>query len=94
MYFGPRKVNTLLRTLQKPLNCRVAPKMESIKLPASPAMAERGMTNSCFKKASLVQLFVKNPGKINANPITLPAAAAATSPAFVIPPFVPLRTGC
>lgn len=67
----------MLRTLHNPLNCNVAPKMESIRLPASPATAERGITSSCFKNASFVQLFVKNPGKTNASPITVPAAAAA-----------------
>ena len=68
--------------------------MESIRLPASPARVERGITSSCFKNTSFVQLLVKSPGKTNANPITLPAAAAARRPVFVTPPFVPLRTGC
>lgn len=88
------KKSTLLRTLQNPLYCNVAPKRESIKLPASPANAASGMTDNCFQNASFVQLFVKNPGKTNANPITDPAAAAAWRPAFVTPPFVPLRTTC
>lgn len=36
---------------------------------------------------------VINPRRTNVNPMTLPAAAAARSPALVTPPFVPLFTG-
>ena len=86
--------NTLLWTLQNPLNCSVAPKIESIRLPASPTVAEKGITSSCFKNALLVQLFVKRPGKTNASPMTVPAAAATWRPPTVTPPFVPLWTCC
>lgn len=86
-------VHTLLRTVQNPLNCRVAPKRESMRLPHSPARAERGITNTCFKATSCAHFVVKNPTTTKVSPMTLPAAAAANSPAIVTPPFVPLRTG-
>lgn len=86
-------VHTLLRTVQNPLNCSVAPKRESMRLPHSPARAERGITRSCFKATSYVHFVVKNPKTTKVSPMTLPAAAAANSPASVTPPFVPLRTG-
>uniref|UniRef100_M1CX80 Integral membrane family protein n=1 Tax=Solanum tuberosum TaxID=4113 RepID=M1CX80_SOLTU len=50
------------------------------------------MTKSCFTVTSDVHFVVKNPRTTNVNPMTVPAAAAAKSPAFVTPPFVPLRT--
>lgn len=84
---------TLLRTVQNPLNCNVAPNRESIRLPHRPASVEIGMTNSCLRAISESHLVVKNPRRTNDSPITLPAAAAARSPALVTPPFVPLRTG-
>lgn len=62
-------------------------------LPPSPARAERGITSSCFRATSNVHLVVKNPKITNVSPIMEPAAVAARSPAFVTPPFVPLRTG-
>ena len=55
--------------------------------------SKRKKSLHCFKNASFVQIFVINPGKTNANPITLPATAASNSPAFVIPQFLPLLTG-
>lgn len=85
---------TLFRTLQKPLYWRVAPSKESITLPHNPARADTGISSSCFSAISKVQLAVANPKRTNVSPMTLPPAAAARSPAFVIPPFVPLRTGC
>lgn len=82
---------TFLRTVQNPLYCTVAPKKESSKLPPSPARVARGITSSCFRATS-GQLAVINPIKTNSSPITQPPAAAAKSPVFVTPPFVPLRT--
>lgn len=64
-----------------------------MRLPHNPAIAEIGITNNCLRAISRVHVAVKNPKRTNVSPMTLPAATAARSPAFVTPPFVPLRTG-
>jgi len=79
--------------VQNPLNCKVAPNRESIRLPHNPASAATGITKSCLSATSNTHFVVKNPMSTNASPITPPAAAAARRPANVTPPFVPLRTG-
>lgn len=80
--------------MQNPLNSKVAPKRESIKLPHNPANVARGNTHSCFKPTTLVEhVAVNKPKRTNVKPITLPANAAASSPVLVTPPFVPFRTG-
>lgn len=80
--------------MQNPLNSKVAPKRESIKLPHNPANVARGNTHSCFKPTTLVEhVAVNKPKRTNVKPITLPANAAASSPVLVTPPFVPFLTG-
>ncbi|KAJ8442363.1 hypothetical protein Cgig2_018619 [Carnegiea gigantea] len=76
-----------------PTTFNVAPNKESIRLPPSPARAERGITSNCLRATSEEHLAVKNPMMTNVSPTTVPPAAAARSPVLVTPPFVPLRTG-
>jgi len=83
---------TLRRTEQIPLNCSVAPKRESMRLPNSPARVAMGKTSSCLRTVLDSHLVVEKPRRTNDNPMTLPAAAAARIPVFVTPPFVPFFT--
>lgn len=90
---GVRKF-TLPRMEQNPLNCNVAPKRESMTLPHSPARVATGMTGSCLRTVLPLpsHLVAEIPKRTNDSPMTLPAAAAARSPLFATPPFVPFFT--
>lgn len=93
-FVGSVRKFTLPRMEQNPVNCNVAPRRESMTLPHSPARVAMGMTSSCLRTVLPLpsHLVAEIPKRTNDSPMTLPAAAAARSPLFVTPPFVPFFT--
>lgn len=78
--------------MQNPLNWSVAPNIESIRLPQSPAIVAIGTTSSSLRATSVPHETESQPTITKVNPISKPAAAAARRPSTETAPLVPFRT--